>query len=581
MTIFACVRIVTVEMMSKRLELVWPEKDKVLLGLDNNGKPIWGTKADLETRLLVQLEAVGETNPDNLNDLYEQADKLLIKGDNLLALKALEPHFAGNIKCIYIDPPFNTGGAFEHYDDGLEHTIWLSMMKARLEILKKLLRKDDGIIFVHIDYREYAHLKVLMDEIFGRQNFLSFITVKVKDPAGVGQQSLIFDVCEYLIVYARDLASMRNAPTRYTFEFRPIDGMVSGYNKAILDFGKPVLEKIINRQNVGEIKIYRCEGYEIKRFGAKTPYEEYLQHFQTIFADYNPSGGTILQIRNEFPAGVLSFMEYVPTKGKGAGQLSRVYFLNRRILAWLKDIAETNGEGQIVRKTKLTNIWEVSNAQLFSEGGVDFPQSKKPEALIQKIIELSTSPGDWVLDSFLGSGTTAAVAHKLGRKWVGVEIGEHAETLCLPRLKRVVSGEDQTGISKQVGWKGGGGFRYCVLGESLFAKDVDTGLVMINPKYTNGPLIAAVCNLEGFYLNNDSLFHGVRGNTYAHVTEDKVTQAYVDSLVEKLPGGKNLVVYCLKRAADLEIPQEVKLKRIPRELQIPRYLTSTKSGGGK
>ncbi|HHT9120761.1 MAG TPA: site-specific DNA-methyltransferase, partial [Candidatus Hypogeohydataceae bacterium YC41] len=149
-------------------------------------------------------------------------------------------------------------------------------------------------------------------------------------------------------------------------------------------------------------------------------------------------------------------------------------------------------------------------------------------------------------------------------------------TLCLPRLKRVVSGEDQTGISKQVDWKGGGGFRYCVLGESLFAKDKDTGLVMINPKYTNGPLVAAVCNLEDFRLNNDSLFHGARGNIYAHITEEKVTQAYLDDLLDRLPNGKSLNIYCLKRSTGLNIPEEVKIKRIPKELQIPRYLTNAK-----
>lgn len=162
--------------MRKRLELIWPNKDKVLLGLDGDGRPIWGTKADLEPRLLVQLESMGQTNSDNLDDLYEQGDNLLIKGDNLLALKALERHFAGRIKCIYIDPPFNTGNAFEHYDDGLEHTIWLSMMKARLEILRKLLR-EDGAIFVHIDYNEEPYLRVLMAEIFGRSNYRNTIIV--------------------------------------------------------------------------------------------------------------------------------------------------------------------------------------------------------------------------------------------------------------------------------------------------------------------------------------------------------------------------------------------------------------------
>jgi len=251
---------------------------------------------------------------------------------------------------------------------------------------------------------------------------------------------------------------------------------------------------------------------------------------------------------------------------------SDMYFYRGNRILFLHDKVQEDEEGnQIVEP--LTNFWDDIPWQgIAKEGGVDFPKSKKPEKLIRRILEISTGKHDWVLDSFVGSGTTAAVAHKLGRKWVGVEIGEHAETLCLPRLKRVVSGEDQSGISKQVGWKGGGSFRYCVLGESLFNKDEDTGLVMINPKYTNGPLVAAVCSLEGFYLNNNSLFHGTQGNTYAHITEDKVTQAYLDVLEEKLPEGKNLAVYCLKHAASLELSDNVKMKRIPRELSIPRYL---------
>lgn len=563
--------------MSKRLELVWPNKEKVLLGLDENGKPIWGIKDDLEPRLLVQLKSVGNVNADNPSDLYAQGDNLLIRGDNLLALKSLEQYFAKKIKCIYIDPPFNTGNAFEHYDDGLEHTIWLSLMKARLQLLKNLLAQD-GFIYVHIDHVEFAYLKVLLDEIFGRRNLVSFITLKVKDAAGVGQQSLLFDVCEYILAYARNLDATKQRGLKAASEFAEHAGPIKGYNRAMLDFGKPRLIKTINRQNVGKIKIYKCVGYKIKKFNQKDSFEEYLRNFDRIFVDYNPSGGTILQIRNKFPKGELSFMEYTPTKGRDAGQLTRVYFWNRRILAWLKDIAELNEEHRIVKKTKLTNFWEFPNASLFAEGGVDFPQSKKPEALLQRIIEISTSQGDWVLDSFLGSGTTSAVAHKLGRKWIGIEIGEHAETLCLPRLTRVVKGEDQTGISKQVGWEGGGGFRYCVLGESLFQKDVDTGLVMINPNYNNGLLVAAVCNLEGFILHNDSVFQGLRSNTFAHITEEKVTQVYLDALLDQLPEDKALIIYCLKRANGLQFPDRVQIKRIPKDLRVPRYLTNGEGG---
>ena len=564
--------------MSKRLELVWPEKDRVLLGLDNKGKPIWGTKADLETRLLVQLEAIGETNPDNLNDLYEQGDNLLIKGDNLLALKALERHFAGRIKCIYIDPPFNTGNAFEYYDDGLEHTIWLSMMKARLEALKKLLQQD-GAIFVHIDDTELGYLFVLLDEIFGRKNYVALCTIRRSSPTG--HKSINpgpMNTSDFVLIYARDKDLWTY---RRQFTARSRD---ESYSRFILNFEEgyenwrfsSLSEAFVSSSDytsLGEAKSNLGEDFEriLDEFvikNARSVIELALPNYPGVSAaarelidkSKNQPGRVFLLKRDKYPD---------------------MYFVNgRRILFYKDKLKEI--DGQLVPGEPLTTIWDDIPIQaLYLEGGVSMPKGKKPEKLVQRIIELATSPGDWVLDSFLGSGTTAAVAHKLGRKWVGVEIGEHAETLCLPRLKRVVSGEDQTGISKQVGWKGGGGFRYCVLGESLFAKDKDTGLVMINPKYTNGPLVAAVCNLEGFYLNNDSLFHGMQGNTYAHITEDKVTQAYLDALAEKLPEGKNLVVYCLKRAMGLEMPQEVKVKRIPKELQIPRYLTSAKRGGGE
>ena len=309
-----------------------------------------------------------------------------------------------------------------------------------------------------------------------------------------------------------------------------------------------------------------------------------ISNFPKVFSTNAP------QKENKFKMDLISKMddslysvEYVRSRGKYSGQLVKEYYIRRRLVGFLAEVGRV-AENMLLKLDRVNDFWtkeQISSAGISTEGSVEMERGKKPELLLKRIIELGTSPGDWVLDSFLGSGTTAAVTHKLGRKWIAVEIGEHAETLCLPRLKRVVSGEDQTGISKQVSWKGGGGFRYCVLGESLFAKDEDTGLVMINPKYTNGPLVAGVCNLEDFHLNDDSVFHGVRGNAYVHITEDKVTQAYLDALVEKLPNGKSLVVYCLKRNRGLEVPQEVEVKRIPKELQIPHYLTNRGIGGGE
>jgi adenine-specific DNA-methyltransferase len=308
---------------------------------------------------------------------------------------------------------------------------------------------------------------------------------------------------------------------------------------------------------------------------------DYLKHFDSLYESVgiHAEHSFMQRILAMLRPGKAYCVEYTPSRGKNAGREISEFFINGRKMLPAKDYAMIGEDGEIYRTSDMDNLWsdeEIGVTGIASEGASEFKRGKKPEELLKRVVELSTSPGDWVLDSFLGSGTTAAVAHKLGRKWIGIELGEHAETLCLPRLKRVVSGEDQTGISRQVGWKGGGGFRYCVLGESLFAKDKDTGLVMINPKYTNGLLVAAVCNLEDFKLNNDSVFHGVRGDIYAHVTEEKVTQAYLDGLVEQLPAGKALTVYCLKRATGLNVPPEVKVKRIPKELQIPRYLTNVK-----
>lgn len=560
--------------MSKRLELVWPEKDRVLLGLDDNGKPIWGTKTDLETRLLVQLEAVGETNPDNLNDLYEQGDNLLIKGDNLLALKALERHFAGKIKCIYIDPPFNTGGAFEYYEDGYEHTVWLALIRDRLQLLRDLLRLD-GFICVHIDDTESAYLRVIMDEIFGAENWVTTVFVQARYPSKTLKADRPFHMLiDQVHVYRRsDKAVIKRERKEYDISKYIWRLTTDSPSKTLVLGGRTV-------------ECFDAGSYKIER---SSPSRDGLKEVWV--------SGKVLDINSSGRF----FRDHLSGRVEedGLGALYRVYGIGEDNLGYryitgpkqkgairgkyYQGIPAKIGSESIYRIQALLNFWDLaaSVGNCRHEGGADFRSGKKPEVLVYNLINIFTEENDWVLDSFLGSGTTAAVAHKMNRKWIGVEIGEHAETLCLPRLKRVVSGRDQTGISKEVSWKGGGGFRYCVLGESLFAKDEDTGLVMINPKYTNGPLVAAVCNLESFYLNSDSLFHGVRGNTYAHVTEDKVTQTYLDSLVEKLPEGKNLVVYCLKRAADLEMPQEVKVKRIPKELQIPRYLMSTESRGGE
>lgn len=448
--------------MSKRLELCWPNKDKVLLGLDADGKPRWGTKDDIETRLLVQLEAVGQVNPDNPSDLYAQGDNLLIKGDNLLALKALERHFAGKIKCIYIDPPFNTGNAFEHYDDGLEHTIWLSMMKARMEILHKLL-SDEGAVFVHLDTNAVCQFRVLMNEVFGAGNFLNIITMTTNDPAGFKATGKnLFSTANFLVAFAKNRAKcvLRRLYIRKSFDKQ--------YSNLLMNPEDPY-EKwqwVSLPEHVAHKLGFDSTAKAKRSLGAHA--------FEGKVAEF-----AIRNASSVFRLAVIqggARAKRLPTINASKQQPGKVcvhpgediegfYILNgHQVLFYDKRLVEVDGE--LVPGELLTDVWtDISWNGIANEGGVRLKFGKKPEALVRRVLSLCADPGDWVLDSFLGSGTTAAVAHKLGMKWVGIEIGDQADTHCMSRLRRVASGEDQTGISKQVGWKGGGGFRYCVLGE--------------------------------------------------------------------------------------------------------------------
>ncbi len=530
--------------MGKRLELCWPNKDKVLLGLDADGTPRWGTKDDIEARLLVQLEAVGQVNPDNPNDLYAQGDNLLIKGDNLLALKTLERHFAGKIKCIYIDPPFNTGNAFEHYDDGLEHTIWLSMMRPRLEMLWRLLRHD-GSLWLQLDDQEVHYCKVVLDEIFGRSNFVSSI-IWFKKHTTANDARYLSDNHDHILVYARELDELRlNLLPRTEIQD-------SRYENPDNDPRGPWASQPLQ---------------------VKTPSEKYIYEIVTPAGrkTWPPKGRSWAFSKERYEElvadGRIWFGESGNNVPRGKGFLSEVRqgVIPRTI--WLRQEVGDNQEGKAEMKA------------MFPESPFGTP---KPERLMRRVVELATNPGDWVLDSFVGSGTTSAVAMKLRRKCIGIELGEHAETHCLPRLRKVSSGQDDSGISKQVGWEGGGGFRYCVLGDSLFAKDDDTGLVMINPEYDNGPLVAAVCAMEDFALNDDSVLQGRRGNLFAHVTEEKLTQAYVDELMGRLPETCGLNVYCMKRDRQLEFPADrVRIRRIPKDLRVPPYLRGNGNGGAQ
>jgi len=439
------------------------------------------TAANTPYRLLAEEETYSYGDPDS--------DNIIIQGDNLDALKALLPFYAGQVKCIYIDPPYNTGSAFEHYDDNMEHTIWLSVMYPRLELLKQFLR-EDGSIWIQIDDEEQAYLKIICDEIFGRSNFVNMISVNMKNIAGAsggGEDTRLKKNCEYVLIYAKNYQELDKFKSAYTYrevgelvEQYKQDGVSWKYTAVLYDEGnKEYVGQTIDGDG-NDIKIYKRNGVIVKSVSqvakdeniSKT--EVYSKYAKKIFQTAMPQSSIRprvmkaieeLGISNEFYS-----IEYTPKTGRNKGKLYEQFYRgeNFRLFAWLGDVAEEI-DGKLYKRDLNGTYWDFvgETKNLSKEGDIVFPNGKKPEKIIQRIFDMTTNPGDLVLDSFLGSGTTAAVAHKMGRRYIGIEMGEQAKTHCTARLKKVVDGE-QGGISEAVGWKGGGGFRFFKLGEAVF-----------------------------------------------------------------------------------------------------------------
>nr|WP_255573271.1 site-specific DNA-methyltransferase [Anoxybacillus sp. ST4] len=547
----------------QKLELTWIGKDE---------------QPKLEPRILLEDPELSYHAKERVteNDIF---DNRLIFGDNLLALKALEQEFAGKIKCIYIDPPYNTGNAFEHYDDGLEHSIWLNMMFARLKILHKLLR-EDGFIFVQIDNNEQAYLKVIMDEIFGRNNFLNMIAYERSGSAGIGQgATFLLNNTEYILVYAKDKKQIEKIEAK---SYKPLDKeIMKRYNKILIDQGSKELIKEFNSKSNGQpVKIYIHRNYRIETISLanfnnrKDEIERlYFKYFDSIFRTTNP------QAENSFQNELISYMdkdclysvEYIPSRGKEKGILTNKYYLNKELFAWLKDSAEIKGN-QVVKTNKMGDFWrneDIPKANLANEGGVNFKRGKKPEALIKTILDMVTEEGDWVLDSFAGSGTTGAVAHKMRRRWIMIELGEHCHTHIILRMKRVIDGTDQSGISKAVNWKGGGGFRYYKLAPSLLKKD-KFGNWIINPEYNAEMLAEAMCKHEGFTYNPDPEVFWKQGqsteNDFIYTTTQLVTQQMVESIVEQMKENETLLICCKAYNVNVEDFPQVTIKKIPQAI---------------
>ncbi|WP_297469933.1 site-specific DNA-methyltransferase [Acidithiobacillus sp.] len=509
-------------MSKQKLELTWIGKDK---------------RPKLELRILLEDPARSYHAAQRVteNDIF---DNRLIFGDNLLALKALEAEFTGKVKCVFIDPPYNTGSAFTHYDDGLEHSIWLGLMRDRLEIIRRLL-SEDGSLWITIDDNEAHYLKVVCDEVFGRANFIANLAWhKRVSPANDAKYfSGDFD---HVLVYAKSKDLWR--PNR-------------------LEKNKAQLANYRNLDNDPR-GVWNSAAYTCAKTAEERP--------NLFYAIQQPNTGK----------------EVWPSRTRVWAYDKNTHLKNveRGLLYWGKD-----GQGSMPRIKKFLtetkpvvprSIWSYDEAGHNQESRLEidklFPgdpfTTPKPEKLLKRVIEIATNPNDLVLDSFAGSGTTGAVAHKMGRRWIMVELGEHCHTHIIPRLKKVVDGDDSGGITQAVGWQGGGGFRYYSLAPSLIVND-RWGNLVINPDYNAAQLAEALCKLEGFsYAPSETRWwqHGHSSERdFIYVTTQNLSAEQLQALSDEVGGEQSLLICCaafhgVTAARAAERWPNLTLKKIPK-----------------
>ena len=465
---------------------------------------------------------------DDVGDIF---DNRLIFGDNLLALKALEQEFVGKVKCVFIDPPYNTGSAFTHYDDGVEHSIWLSLMRDRLELIRRLL-SEDGSLWITIDDNEAHYLKVLCDEVFGRREFLANIVWQSKDTPGNNSTGLA-QTHNHVLAYRKSEA------------FRP--NLLSRNEKQIATYKNP--DNDANGPWLG------------------TPLTRAEHRDRDYYALRNRAGREVWP-----PKG--SSWRRPPDKLKQLDVQGRIY--------WGKDgNAEFPVEKKYLSEVKegvVNQTWwpyefagSTRNASAELKGifeGAKTFDTPKPERLLYRILQLATEAGQLVLDSFAGSGTTGAVAHKMGRRWIMVELGEHCHTHIIPRLKKVIDGDDQGGITQAVDWKGGGGFRYYRLAPSLLEKD-KWGNWVIHRDYNAAMLAEALCKLEGFtYAPSDSVYwqHGhSTERDFLYVTTATLSHEQLQALSDEVGPERSLLVLCPAFRGKSDHPN-LTVKKIPKQV---------------
>ncbi|WP_287604873.1 site-specific DNA-methyltransferase [Thiothrix sp.] len=481
--------------MTPKLELTW-------IGKSHRPK--------LEPRILLEDPTKSHHAAARVTD-HDQFDNRLIFADNLLALRALEAEFTGKIKCVFIDPPYNTGSAFTHYDDGLEHSIWLGLMRDRLEIIRRLL-SDDGSLWITIDDNECHYLKVLCDELFGRQNFVSSFAWE-KDK-GRRNDAVISSAHDHVLLFVKNF---------------------DAWKKVRNPLPRTDAQKARYKNPDNDPRGVWLQGDN----GTAKSGSESLLYPITL-----PSGRVVTP-----PKG--NYWRFSKSTFETALAENRVYFgkdgnglpIIKRYITEVKDgvvprtwwTAEEAGSNQAAKRDHLRKL--LPDIEPFA--------TPKPEELVSLILQIATNAGDWVLDSFAGSGTTGAVAHKMGRKWIMVELGEHCHTHIIPRLQKVIDGSDQGGISKAMDWAGGGGFRYYKLAPSLLERD-RWGNFTINPDYNAAMMSEALCKQHGYtYAPSETVFWQqgyATERSFLYATTQNLSFEQLQALAEEVGEHRSLLI---------------------------------------
>lgn len=493
----------------------------------------WIGKGDeqvaIEPRILIEnpKQSYGDTESGNM----------LIHGDNLLALKALEQEYSGQVKCIYIDPPYNTGSAFEHYDDGIEHSIWLSLMRERIQVLYNLLDAKEGTLWISLDDNEQAYCKVICDEIFGRGNFVANVIWEKKySPQNAAKW--LSDSHDFILVYAKNKEA---------------------WHPHLLPRTKEMDARYINRDNDPRGPWKASDATAQAGHGTKSQF--YILHAPNG-KDYSlPPGRCWLYTEPVMLEKIADNRIWFGESGTNVPAVKKYLSEVKQGIAcktiWFRDEVGDNQEAKKEIK------------QLFPHDENPF-ETPKPERLIERIITLASNTGDIVLDSFLGSGTTAAVAQKMGRRYIGIELGNHAYTHCYPRLKMVTDDTDQGGISKAQNWKGGSGFKFYELAPSLLKED-KFGNLVINKEYNADMLAAAMAKQEGYTYQPDTTLYWKQGQSsehdYIYTTTQFLTVESLDAISETMQEGESLLICCtaFQKECTTHHPN-ITVKKIPQML---------------